>query len=283
MRRISLFIALVCMCSMALTGCGSSGSTSSSQPTSSGTAADAQSGSAADMPDTPPVEVSSFESAGKLIMATEAGFKPYEYYEGTDIVGVDVDIAKEIAREMGMELVVEHMEFSAIIPAVDSGKADFGAAGMSITEERAQQVDFTVEYATSKQVILTKADSDIQTADDLSGKTVGVQLGTVADLALSEPEDFPGVKLELYNKYFEAVNDLLSGRIDAIVLDSLPAQELSKVNESLAIRDEEIFTDVYAFCVKKGNTELLDSINTVMQRLMDEGKIAEFTTNHLEE
>lgn len=281
MRRISLFIALACMCSMALTGCGSSGSASSSLPTSS--VADAQAGSADDMPDTPPVEVSSPESAGKLIMATEAGFKPYEYYEGTDIVGVDVDIAREIAKEMNMELVVEHMEFSAIIPAVDSGKADFGAAGMSITEERAQQVDFTVEYATSKQVILTKADSDIQTADDLSGKTVGVQLGTVADLALSEPEDFPGVKLELYNKYFEAVNDLLSGRIDAIVLDSLPAQELSKVNESLAIRDEEIFTDVYAFCVKKGNTELLDSINTVMQRLMDEGKIAEFTTNHLEE
>lgn len=217
-------------------------------------------------------------SGDKLVMATEAGFRPYEYYEGTEIVGVDVDIAQEIAKELNRELVVEHMEFGAIIPAVDSGKADFGAAGMSITEERLEKVDFTIEYATSKQVIMTKADSPIQGEADLDGKSVGVQLGTVADLVLSE--DYPNVQVQQYNKYMEAANDLINGRIDAIVLDVLPAQELSKMDESLVIRENELFTDVYAFCVKKGNTELLDAINKVMQRLLDEGKIEAFTANH---
>lgn len=214
----------------------------------------------------------------KLVMATEAGFRPYEYYEGTDIVGVDVDIAREIAKEMGRELVVENMEFGSIIPAVNSGKADFGAAGMSVTEERLQQVDFTIEYATSKQVIMTTQDSEIMEDTDLAGKNVGVQLGTVADLALEE--DYPDVKVVQYNKYMEAVNDLINGRIDAIVLDVLPAQELLSMNDSLVIREKELFTDVYAFCVKKDNTEMLNAINKVMQRLIDEGKIEEYTATH---
>lgn len=214
----------------------------------------------------------------QLVMATEPGFRPYEYYEGTEVVGVDVDIAQEIAKEMNRELVVESMEFNAIIPAVNSGKADFGAAGMSITPDRQEQVDFTIEYATSKQVILTKNESTIVEEKDLDNKNIGVQLGTVADIALTD--DYPDVTVVQYNKYMEAVNDLLSGRIDAIVLDALPAQELLQMDESLVVREKELFTDVYAFCVKKGNTELLNAINTVMQRLLDEGKIAEFTTKH---
>ena len=213
-----------------------------------------------------------------LVMATEAGFRPYEYYEGEEVVGVDVDIAREIAAEMGAELVIENMEFSSIIPAVKSGKADFGAAGISISEERATQVDFTIEYATSKQVILTVEGSDIMVDTDLDGKTVGVQLGTVADLALEE--DYPNVTLQQYNKYFEAAGDLLAGRIDAIVLDALPAAEIAKMDPSLVIREKELFTDVYAFCVQKDNTELLETINKVMQRLLDEGKIEEYTATH---
>lgn len=221
-------------------------------------------------------------SGDKLVMATEASFPPYEYYDGEDIVGVDVEIAQEIARELGKELVIENMEFNAIVPAVKSGKADFGGAGMSITESRLEQVDFTIEYATSKQVIMTKADSDIMEEADLDGKAIGVQMGTVADIALSSDEDYPGVTdIARYNKYFEAVNDLINGRIDAIVLDVLPAEQLVTTDESLVVREKELFTDVYAFCVKKGNTEMLDTINTVLQRLMDEGKIVEFTEKHL--
>lgn len=215
----------------------------------------------------------------KLVMATEATFPPYEYMEGNKIVGVDVDIANEIAKEMGVELVIENMTFDAIIPAVNSGKADFGVAGMSITEDRLKEVDFSIEYATSMQVIVTKADSGITGEDDLSGKTVGVQLGTVADLVLTD--DYPDIKLERYKRYTDVAMELSNGRLDAIVLDSLPAMQMLKTDSDFVICDEPLFTDVYAICVKKGNEELLETINTVLERLIAEGKIIEYTENHL--
>lgn len=253
-------------------GCGSADEPAASDAAASDTAAPSEAASEEAVTDSEP-----------LVMATEPGFPPYEYYDdNNEIVGVDVDIAREIAAELGRELVIEHMEFSAITAAVNSGKADFGAAGMSVTEERLKEVDFSVEYATSKQMILTTADSDIQEAADLTGKTVGVQLGTVADLALSDPADYPDVSVERYNKYMEAANDLIAGRIDAIVLDVLTAEELVTMDESLVIREKELFTDVYAFCVQKGNTEMLDAINTVMQRLLDEGKVEEYTKAHMQ-
>lgn len=214
-----------------------------------------------------------------LTMATESGFAPYEYLDGDKIVGIDPDIAAEVAKEMGCELKIIDMPFDSIIPSVDSGKADFGAAGMSIRPDRLELVDFTIEYATSKQVILTREDSGVNGVADLNGKTVGVQLGTVADFELTD--NYPEVTVQQYNKYFEAAADLSNGRIDAIVMDSLPAQEVVKIGNGLVILDEELLTDRYAFCVKKGNTELLDTINKVMQRLIDEGKIDEYTMKHL--
>ncbi|MDL2247415.1 ABC transporter substrate-binding protein, partial [Bacteroides sp. OttesenSCG-928-J23] len=159
-----------------------------------------------------------------LIMATEAGFAPYEYYDGDKIVGIDPDIAQVIAQEMGLELEIVNMDFDSIPEAVKAGKADFGAAGMSITEERAEVVDFTIEYATSEQVVVTLADSGIAAPDDLNGKVVAVQEGTVADLYLT---DFiPDAEVLPSKKYFEAVSNLTTGRADAIVLDLLPAQEI---------------------------------------------------------
>lgn len=280
-KIISLLIAGTLLGTTML-GCASGGGTSEPASTPESSVSESSVAESSEAPAESTSEASTDEnpstSGGTLVMATEAGFRPYEYYEGTDIVGVDVDIAREIAAEMGMELVVEHMEFGAIIPAVNSGKADFGAAGMSITDERKQQVDFTIEYATSKQVILTKKDSDVKGEADLNGKDVGVQLGTVADLVLSD--DYPEVKVRQYNKYMEASNDLINGRLSAIVLDVLPAQELTTMDDSLVILDDALFTDVYAFCVKKENPELLDTINKVMQRLIDEGKIDEFTATH---
>lgn len=215
----------------------------------------------------------------KLIMATEAGFAPYEYYEGDKIVGIDPDIAAEIAKELGLELEIVNMNFDTIPDAVRTGRADFGAAGMSITEERANVVDFSIEYATSEQVIIVKQSSAVKSPEYLGGKIVAVQEGTVADLYLT---DFvPDAKTLPSKKYFEAVSNLTTGRADAILLDKLPAQEIIKTAEGLVILDEPLFTDKYAFCVKKGNKELLDAINKVMKRLMDEGKIDEWTMKHL--
>ncbi|WRS28049.1 transporter substrate-binding domain-containing protein [Oscillospiraceae bacterium MB08-C2-2] len=270
-KKLGLILFLVL--SLVLTACGGAGNSSQSQePVASASPSAPASEAEAASSEAPAA------SGGELIMATEAGFAPYEYYSGSDIVGVDVDIAKEIAAEMGKTLKVVDMEFGAIIPTVDAGKADFGAAGMSITEERKEQVDFTIEYATSKQVIVVAKDSAIKGPADLGGKTVGVQLGTTGDLVLAD--EYPDVTLKQYNKFFDATNDLINKRIDAIVVDSLPAQEIVKTSENLVILDEELLIDKYAFCVKKGNTELLDTINKVMQRLVDEGKIDEYTLSH---
>ena len=220
--------------------------------------------------------------SGKLVMVTEAGFDPYEYYDGEAVVGVDVDIAKEIAAAMGKELEVRDIAFDSLINEVQSGKADFAAAGLSVTPEREEQVDFTINYATSKQVIVVRQDNtEITGPDDVNGKTVSVQLGTVADTAVSDKEDYPDCTVIQQKKYLAAAEDVKSGKADCLVMDELPAQELVKANPELKILDEELFTDVYSMAVQKGNTELLDKINEVLQKLMDEGKIEEFTMNHI--
>ena len=216
---------------------------------------------------------------GKLIMVTEAGFAPYEYYDGQNVVGVDVDIAKELAAIMGKELVIKDIAFDSIIPEINSGKADLGAAGMSITPERLEEVDFTIEYATSKQVIVVKKDNTtIKNPEDINGKKVAVQLGTVADLVLTD--DYPDCTLIQQKKYLAAAEDVKSGKADCIVMDALPAEELVKANPELVILEKELFIDKYGMAVRKGNTELLEQVNEVLQKLMDEGKIAEFTLNH---
>ena len=217
----------------------------------------------------------------KIIMVTEAGFAPYEFYDGEEIVGVDVEIAKKIAEKTGKELEIKDTDFDSIINEVKTGKADFAAAGLSITEERLEEVDFSIEYAISKQVVLVKNNSEISKVDDLNGKKVAVQLGTIADLVLSD--EYPEVELVQHKKYLLAVEDLKADKVDAIVLDSLPAEEIIKVNPDFKILDEELLTDKYGIAVQKGNTELLNSINEVLQELMDNGKIEEYTIKYLGE
>lgn len=219
----------------------------------------------------------------KLVMATEAGFAPYEYYKDGEVVGVDVDIAKEIAKSMGKELEIQDIAFDSVIPAVSTGKADFAAAGLSVTPEREEEVDFTINYATSRQVIIVKQDNtEIAGPDDINGKTVSVQLGTVADLAVSDKEAYPDCTVIQQKKFLAAAEDVKSGKADCIVMDELPGQELVKANPELKILDEELFTDVYSMAVQKGNDELREKIDQVLQKLMDEGKIEEYTINHIE-
>ena len=158
----------------------------------------------------------------KLIMVTEAGFAPYEFYDGDEIVGVDVEIAKKIAEKTGKELEIKDTDFDSIINEVKTGKADFAAAGLSITEERLEEVDFSIEYAVSKQVIVVKNESTVESIDSLNGKKVAVQLGTIADLVLSD--EYKDIELVQHKKYLLAVEDLKADKVDAIVLDSLPAE-----------------------------------------------------------
>lgn len=282
MKKMIAFVLSAALMLTVLAGCssGNNGSSTAASETASGSSAKEEAGSkdqAASDDKADPSSEGTAAKGDKLILATDAAFPPYEYMSGQEIVGIDIDIAKEIAAEMGKELVIEDMPFNSVIASVDSGKADFGASGISVTEERAEKVDFTIEYAQSKQVILTRSDSGINSEADFTDRTIGVQLGTVADLALSEDES---LAIERYALYPEAVTELLNGRIDAVVLDALPAASFQQANEELIVCEQELFTDVYAMCVQKGNTELLEAINKVLQRLMDEGKIEEFTVNH---
>ena len=205
------------------------------------------------------------EDDGKLIMATEAGFAPYEYTEdGSTVIGVDVDIANEIAKAMGKELVIQNMNFDSALLAVQQGKVDFAAAGISVTPEREEQMDFSIEYTTSKQVVVVKKDAGrVASVDALNADTVvGVQGGTVAD---SYCQDDLGTKdLKQYS----------------IIMDSLPAEQMVAENDDLEILDGEVFTDKYAIAVQKGNKEMLDQINEVLQKLVDDGKVDEFIINH---
>ncbi len=214
------------------------------------------------------------KNENEIIMVTEAGFAPYEYYENGEIVGVDVAIAEEIAKELGKKLVVKNIDFDSIVSELKSGKADFAAAGMSITEERKKQVDFTIEYVTSNQVVVVKKDSSLNDITQLDGKRIAVQLGTVGDSYVTE--NYKNSEINRQKKFLVAAEAVKNNKADCIVMDQIPAQQLVSQNPELKILDGILFKDSYGMAVKKGNTELLDKMNTVLQKLIDEGKIEEY-------
>lgn len=214
------------------------------------------------------------KDSNKLTMVTEAGFAPYEFYQDGEIVGVDIEIAKEIAKSLGKELEIKDVAFDVIINEIQSGKADFGAAGMSITPDRLEEVDFTIEYTTSKQVVVVKKGSNITNFDDLKNARISVQLGSVADSYATE--NYKDATISRQKKFLVAAEEVKNNKSDCIIMDQLPAQELVKENDELMILDGVLFEDRYGMAVKKGNKELLDEMNKVLQRLMDEGKIDEY-------
>lgn len=216
----------------------------------------------------------------QLVMVTEAGFAPYEYYENGEVVGVDVDIAKEIAKYLGKKLVVKDIAFDSIINEVKTGKADFGAAGISYSDDRAKNVDFSINYAVSKQVVIVNNNSSITNVNGISNKKIAVQLGSIADTFVTEK--YKSANVVRQKKYLAAIEDLKTGKVDCVVMDELPAKEIVSKNEGIKILDGSLTNDSYGMIVKKGNKELLDAINTVLQNLKDEGKIDEFIIKHTE-
>lgn len=215
--------------------------------------------------------------AETLIMATNASFPPYEYYDGEDVVGIDVEIAAAIAAKMGYDFQVDDMEFDSIIPAIQSGKASFGMAGMTVTEDRALLVDFSNSYATGKQVIIVKEDSDITSVDDLlaegASHTIGVQLSTTGDIYTTSDIEEKGLgTINRYPNGNEAVMALVAGKIDCVVIDNEPAKAYVAANEGLKILETEYIIEDYAACFKK-DSELLAQFNQAMQELIEDGTI----------
>ena len=211
-------------------------------------------------------------------MATNATFPPYESYEGNDIVGIDADIAKAIADKLGLKLEIQDMEFNSIITAVQSGKADLGLAGMTVTDERKQSVDFTDSYATGIQSVIVKEGSSIKSIDDLKGKKIGVQLATTGDIYAKD--DFGEENVEEYNKGADAVMALTSGKIDAVIIDNQPAKSFVETTDGLQILDTDYVQD-YAAAIQKGNTDLLNAVNGALKELKEDGTIQKILDKYI--
>lgn len=218
------------------------------------------------------------DEADVLVMATNAEFPPYEFYSDEEIVGIDVDIARIIAEDMGCELVIEDMAFDSIIDAVESGKADIGMAGITVSEDRLKEVDFSDIYAEASQAVIVKEGSDVTSLADLVGKRVGVQLGTTGDDFSENIED---ASVERYNRGYEAIQALDQGKVDAVVIDREFAEVYVSQNGGLAILDESFTDEEYAICVAKGNTKLLEKVNASVQNLKDSGKLREIVDKYI--
>lgn len=255
-------VALVAAAAMVLSmaACGSADNSSS----------DAKDGSAA-------AETTTKSSdSDTLVMATNATFPPYEYVDGDDYKGIDIEIAQAIADAMGKKLEVDDIDFDSIIPAITTGKADMSLAGMTVTDERKQNVDFSDTYATGVQVIIVPEDSDITGPDDLADKMIGVQQGTTGHIYCSDtPENggFGEDHVTAYPNGASAIQALQTGKVDAVVIDNEPAKAFVAENPGLKILDTEYVTEDYAIAVKKGNTELLDQINEILAKLKADGTL----------
>ena len=210
---------------------------------------------------------------GVLTMATNAYFPPYEYYEGSEIVGIDAEIAAAVADKLGLELVIEDVEFDSIIAGVQSGKYDIGCAGMTVTDERLQSVHFTSTYSTGIQSIIVAEGSDITDLDSLiaSGCMVGVQSGTTGDLYMTD--EIGEERIDRYNKGNDAVLALQNGVVGAVVIDNQPAQSFVAANEGLVILDTPYTVEDYAMAVNKDNEALLEAINNALAELEADGTL----------
>ncbi|MGE4352898.1 MAG: ABC transporter substrate-binding protein [Oscillospiraceae bacterium] len=211
-------------------------------------------------------------------MATNAAFPPYEYYEGDQIVGIDAEIAQAIADKLGLELKIEDMEFDSIITAVQTGKADIGLAGMTVTDERLEAVDFTENYATGVQVIIVKDDSPIASVDDLfaegSNYTVGVQRNTTGDIYTTmDLEDTGLATIDRYSRGADAVMALKTGKVDCVVIDNEPAKVFVSQNEGLKILNTEYITEDYAGAMSKDNPDLYEAVNNALKALISDGTV----------
>ncbi len=221
------------------------------------------------------------EESNTIIVGTEAGFAPYEYMDGDKVVGIDMDIAQAIADSMGKELVIKNMDFDGALLAVQNGTVDFVAAGVSVDAERDKVMDFSTEYVNSTEVIVVNAANPAVTSVDdagLADKIIGVQQGNIADFYVEENVQYKEIKR--YTKFAQASEDLKNGKIDCIVMDQYPAEELVAANPELVIMDGTLFQDKYAIAVDDGNKELLDKINAVIEDLKASGKMDEIIATH---
>ena len=225
-------------------------------------------------------------TAGKLTMATNAQFPPYEFYEGDKIVGIDAEIAAAIAEKLGLELVIEDMEFDSIITAVKSGKADIGMAGMTVTDERKESVDFTTSYSTGVQVVIVAEGSPITSVDDLfaegASHVIGVQRNTTGDIYCTGDIEDKGLgTVDRYSKGADAVQALKAGKVDCVVIDNEPAKAFVAEVDGLQILDTEYAVEDYAGAMSKTNAELYKAVDDALKALIADGTVAKIVGKYI--
>lgn len=219
--------------------------------------------------------VASSAFATTYVVGTNPEFPPFEYVDDNgEIAGIDVEIVNAIFAivDPEAEIKYEAMDFDAVIPALVSGKVDIGASGFSITEERKQSIDFSDPYFDAVQAIIVSADSSIATEEDLKGKKIGVQLGTTGDLYVT---DYIEADINRFNKGIDAVQDVLAGRLDAVVIDDAPAAVFASQSDKLKLLDLKLNSgnEQYGLAFPKGNEELLSKVNEALAQLKADGTI----------
>ena len=268
MKKITaLMLSSAMMLSLAACGGSASTDTASSEAASS----EAVSSEAVSTAEAAPAALTTV-TAGKLTMSTNAAFPPYEMTtDSGDFEGIDVEVAGAIAEKLGLELQVDDMDFDAALLAAQNGKSDIVMAGVTVTDERQKVMDFSDTYAEGIQSIIVPEDSDIASADDLTGKAIGTQRGTTGYIYCTD--DFGEDNVIAYDDGLTAVQALNNGQVDAVVIDNAPAKSFVEANPGLKILDTAYAQEDYAIGVAKGNTALLDAINSALEELQADGTL----------
>ena len=269
-KVLSIMLTLAMIISMmALVSCGDNGGSSTTTTKSAESTKAATESKAATETKAATTEASGDKPV--LVMATNATFPPYEYTEGEKFVGIDIEIATALAEKLGMTLEIKNVEFDSILPGIQSGSFTIGMAGMTVTAERLETVNFSTPYAKGVQVVIVKEGSEIASIDDLTGKKIGVQSGTTGDIYASD-----GYGEENVSKYTngpDAVQALVSGKVDAVIIDNEPAKNYVAANEGLKILETSYADEDYAIAIAKSDTELLNKINDALKALTDDGTV----------
>ena len=264
-RRSFLAAAGLSVAALALTACGGSSASTASSVASSAASSEAASTSAA------AGELTTVE-AGKLTMATNAAFPPYEMTtDAGEFEGIDIETAQAIADKLGLELQIDDMDFDAALLSVQQGKADIVMAGVTVTDERKAVMDFSNSYATGIQSIIVPEGSDIASPDDLAGKKIGTQRGTTGYIYCSD--DFGDDAVVAYDSGLTAVQALNNGQVDAVVIDNEPAKAYVESNPGLKILDTSYAEEDYAIGMNKSNTALLEAVNAALEELKADGTL----------
>ena len=268
-RRSFMAAAAVSVAALALTACGGSASSAASSVASSAASSEAVSSAA---------ELTTVE-AGKLTMATNAAFPPYEMTtDAGEFEGIDVDTAKAIAEKLGLELQIDDMDFDAALLSVQQGKADIVMAGVTVTDERKAVMDFSDSYATGIQSIIVPNDSDIASPDDLAGKKIGTQRGTTGYIYCSD--DFGDENVVAYDDGLTAVQALNNGQVDAVVIDNAPAKEYVAANPGLKVLETSYAEEDYAIGMAKGSS-LEAAVNAALEELKADGTLQSIVDKYI--